>query len=801
MSEMIPRLVGQRVKRVEDPRLLTGRGEYVDDVHLPRMLHVALLRSSVAHARIVGIDTAAAAELPGVHLVVTADDLRDRVQPIVCDILPPGAWQTSAYPILADGKVRFVGEPVVAVVADSRYVAEDALEAIGVSYEELPPVMTVTAAEAGPETQVHEAWDEAWFTHKQLRVGDIDRVFAEAAGVTRRSVEVGRHTGMPLETRAIIADYNPSSNALTVHMTTQMPHIMRTGLADHLGMPEHQIRVISKDVGGGFGVKAELYPEDILVSHLATRLGRPVSWVEDRREHLLGTIHAREHFYELEAAWDESGRILAVRAEIRVDGGAYSVYPYSASMEPGMAMGVLTGMYDVPVYHADSWAIATNKTPLGPYRGVARPSACFAMERLMDAVAHDTGIDPLELRRRNLVRADQMPHTTPSGLEYDSGDFGATFRKAAEILDYDATREQQEELRGEGRYLGIGVGSYVEQTAHGAAEFVKRGLPVIFGYDTSRIRIDASGNVLVHPTSHSHGQGHETTIAQVVADALGIEIERIRVVYGDTQDVAYGSGTLGSRSMVMAGGAAHLAAVELRDRLVRIAAHNLEVDPGDLEVADGEVRVKGSPATAVAITEIARWAHHRPERIPSDLEPTLEVTSSYGAPPGTGAFSHAVHMALVEVDPALGTVQVLRYVVAEDCGRIVNPMIVDGQVTGGVAQGLGGALLEEIVHDAEGQPLTTSLLDYLWPTAHDVPFVEIGHLESLSPFTIGGIKGMGEGGAIAPGAVIAGAVEDALRPLGGGFVRKVPLTPERVLNLLNVDPTGRVPESHEENQK
>ena len=801
MSEMIPRLVGQRVKRVEDPRLLTGRGEYVDDVHLPRMLHVALLRSSVAHARIVGIDTAAAAALPGVHLVVTADDLRDRVRPIVCDILPPGAWQTSAYPILADGKVRFVGEPVVAVVADSRYLAEDASEAIGVSYEELPPVMTVTAAEAGPDTQVHEGWDEAWFTHKQLRVGDIDRVFAEAAGVTRRSVEVGRHTGMPLETRAIIADFNPSSNALTVHMTTQMPHIMRTGLADHLGIPEHQIRVISKDVGGGFGVKAELYPEDILVSHLATRLGRPVSWVEDRREHLLGTIHAREHFYELEAAWDESGRVLAVRAEIRVDGGAYSVYPYSASMEPGMAMGVLTGMYDVPVYHADSWAIATNKTPLGPYRGVARPSACFAMERLMDAVAHETGIDPLELRRRNLVRADQMPHTTASGLEYDSGDFEATFRKAAEILDYDATREQQEEQRGEGRYLGIGVGSYVEQTAHGAAEFVKRGLPVIFGYDTSRIRIDATGNVLVHPTSHSHGQGHETTIAQVVADALGIEIERIRVVYGDTQDVAYGSGTLGSRSMVMAGGAAHLAAVELRDRLVRIAAHNLEVDPGDLEVADGEVRVKGSPATAVAITEIARWAHHRPERIPSDLEPTLEVTSSYGAPPGTGAFSHAVHMALVEVDPALGTVRVLRYVVAEDCGRIVNPMIVDGQVTGGVAQGLGGALLEEIVHDAEGQPLTTSLLDYLWPTAHDVPFVEIGHLESLSPFTIGGIKGMGEGGAIAPGAVIAGAVEDAMRPLGGGFVRKVPLTPERVLNLLNVDPTGRVPESHEENQK
>lgn len=608
-------------------------------------------------------------------------------------------------------------------------------------------------------------------------------------GTTQCSVQVGRHTAMPIETRAVVAEHNPGSGGLTVHMTTQMPHIMRTGLADHLGIPENLIHIISKDVGGGFGVKAQLHPEEILVPYLATLVRRPVSWVEDRREHLLGTIHAREHHYELEAAWDASGRILAVRAEIRVDGGAYSVYPYSAAMEPGMAMGVLTGMYDIDVYHADSWAIATNKTPLGPYRGVARPSACFAMERLMDAVAYDAAIDPVELRRRNLVSSSQMPYTTASGLQYDSGDFAASLDLSVQILGYEDCREQQAELRQEGRYLGIGIGCYVEQTAHGAEEFVKRGLPVIFGYDTSRVRMDATGNVIVHPTSHSHGQGHETTIAQVVADALRIDMDRVRVVYGDTQDVAYGSGTLGSRSMVMAGGAAHMAAVELRDRLVRIAAHDLEIDAEDLEVEDNVVRVKGAPESSIPIEDLARWAHHRPERLPADVEPTLEVTSSYGAHPGTGAFSNAVHMALVEVDPTVGTVEVLRYVVAEDCGRVVNPMIVDGQVTGGVVQGLGGALLEEIVYDDNGQPLVTSLMDYLWPTALDVPTVEIDHLETLSPFTIGGIKGMGEGGAVAPGAVIAGAVEDALRPLGGGFVDKVPLSPSRVVDVLTKAPT------------
>lgn len=783
MSDLQPKLVGARIRRVEDPRLLTGQATYVDDVRLPGTLEVAFLRSSLAHADIENIDTAAARAHAGVHDVVTAADLSGSVTPIVCDV-EVGAWQSSAYPVLADGRVRFVGEPMVAVVADSRYIAEDAVEEIVVSYRDLEVLATVEQSLAADAAPMHPGWKQNWFAHKQIRVGDVDGAFANAFGVAERSVSVARHTGMPVETRACIGHYQSATGELVVWSTTQMPHIMRTGIADHLGIPEHRVRVIAPDVGGGFGVKAELYPEELLVAALSMRLGRPVKWVEDRREHLVGTIHAREHHYDLAAAYDEDGRIRGLRATIKIDGGAYSVYPYTAAMEPGMAMGVLPGMYAIDAYECDAFAVATNKTPLGPYRGVARPSACFAMERIMDAVAQELRIDPVEIRRRNLIPADEMPFTTVTGLEYDSGDFAATFDKACELLDYEQARRHQAAERRNGRYLGIGVGCYVEQTAHGTTEFVKRGLPINFGFDSSRVRMDPSGHVVVHVTSHSHGQGHETSMAQIVADVLDIGIDDVRIKFGDTQDVSYGAGTLGSRSITVAGGASHIAATQLREKLMTIAAHVLEANPDDLELVDKRIRVVGSPSSSIGLQDLARWAHQRPERLPEGVEPTLEVTATYGGGPGTGAFSNAVHLALVEVDPTIGKVTILRYVVAEDCGRIVNPMIVDGQIVGGVAQGIGGALLEEIVYDDQGQPLTTTLMDYLMPTAQDVPRIEIGHLETLSPLTIGGIKGMGEGGAIAPGAAVAAAVEDALRPLDGGYANRIPLSPERVLALI-----------------
>jgi carbon-monoxide dehydrogenase large subunit len=778
-----PKLVGARIKRVEDARYLTGRARYVDDVTLSGTLEVAFLRSPVAHADLARLDTAHAAAHPGVRMVATGADLAGRVQPIVCDWQGPD-WQGTRYPALAADRVRFVGEAVAAVVADSRYVAEDALELIDAEYREREVLATVDAAMADGAPLMHDGWEHNCFTRRHFVGGDPESAFAEADGVVEREVVTNRQTGMPIETRATLADFNAADGTLTIWTTTQIPHIMRTGIADCLGIAEHLVRVVSPDVGGGFGIKAHLYPEDLVVAHLAMRLGRPVKWLEDRREHVLAAIHAREHRHRIAAAHTADGVILAIRAEMYVDSGAYSIYPYTAAMEPGMAMGVLPGPYAIRNYECRAYAVATNKSPLGPYRGVARPAACFSMERIVDAVAEATGIDPLEVRRRNMLARDRFPYTTVTDLVYDSGDFVATIDAACEAVGYAELREEQERLRAEGRCVGIGIACYVEQTAHATAEFVKRGSPIIFGYDSSRVRMDPAGRLVVQVTSHSHGQGHETTMAQIVADVFGVAIEDVVVKYGDTSLIPYGTGTLGSRSIVMAGGAAQLAAERVRDKLKDFAAHLMEASPHDLELVDGRVGVKGSSAKAIEIRDLARWAHHRPEKLPEGMEPTLEATAVYDAAPGTGAFSNAAHVAVVEVEPANGRVKLLRYVVAEDCGTVVNPTIVEGQVAGGVVQGIGGALLEEIVYDDQAQPLTTSFMDYLLPTASDVPPVEVVHLETPSPITVGGIKGMGEGGAIAPGPAVAGAVEDALRPLGAGFVGELPITPQRVWSLI-----------------
>lgn len=783
MPELQPGLVGARVPRVEDPRFLRGTATYVDDIHLSRTVEVAFLRSSMAHADITveGIDNARAVD--GVVDVVTAVEVDALAVGIEANSLA-AEWQDSTWPVLAADRVRYVGEAVVAVVADSRYQAEDALEEVTIQYDGRTPIANVAQALVDHAEPIHPGWKRNWFAHRSLDVGDVDGEFAQADRSISRSVSLGRQTGLPMETRACLASYDRSTGQLMVWTATQTPHIIRTGIADHLRLPEHRVRVISPDVGGGFGIKAQLYPEELATCALAIRLGRPVKWIEDRREHMTSAIHARQHEYDIDIAYDQDGTIRALRAQIRVDNGAYSVYPYTAAMEPGMAMGVLTGMYDIRSYRCDAYAVATHKTPFGPYRGVARPSACFAIERVMDEVAADLGMDPVELRRRSLITPEQMPYTTATGLMYDSGDFPGSFDKACEVLDYAGARDLQRRERERGRYLGLGVGCYVEQTAHGTAEFVKRGLPIIFGYDTSRVRMEPSGHVTVYVTSHSHGQGHETTMAQLVAETLTVPLDHVRVVFGDTSDVSYGSGTLGSRSLVMSGGAARTAAVQIVDKLTSFAAHRLEASPDDIELSGGVFSIRGVEGTGVPLSDLARLAHHRPETLPAGMNPTLEVTSNYGADPGTGTFSNAVHLALVEVDPAIGKVTVLRYVVAEDCGRIVNPMIVDGQVTGGVVQGIGGALFEEIVYDDQGQPMSTALMDYLIPTATDVPRIEIGHLETLSPFTVHGIKGMGEGGAIAPGAAIAGAVQDALAPLGSSFADYLPLTPERVLGLI-----------------
>ncbi len=778
-----PKLLGARVTRVEDPRFLTGNGRYVDDIALPGMLHVAFVRSTMAHADITGVNVEAAASHPGVHAVVTGAEMAGEAKPITCDSLVP-TWQATEYPALAHERVRFVGEAVAAVVADDRYIAEDASELVRVEYSAREPVASIEAAIRDGAPRLHDSWEDNFFVKRHFNGGDVEGAMAEADGVLELDLVSHRHSGIPLECRGCIADYNRGDNTLTLWTSTQIPHLVRTGLADVLEMPENSIRVIAPEVGGGYGIKGHLFPEEIAVAVLARKLGRAVKWIEDRREHLLACIHAREHHHRLQVAYKQDGTVTGIKALLYVDCGAYSVYPWTSTMDTGMALGILPGPYRIRNYECEAYSVTTNKCPLGPYRGVARPAACFSIERAMDEVAHAVGLDPFEVRRRNLVRDDEFPYESVTGLIYDSGSFHEALEKVCRDGDLEGMRRLQEEARAEGRYLGIGFSCYTEQTAHTTNEFIKRGVPIIFGYDTAIVRMDPSGTVLVHVSTHSHGQGHETTYAQVVADQLGIPLESVKVAFGDTAATPYGHGTFASRSAVLAGGASLRAAQKVAEMLVRFAAEHLEADPGDIELAQGKAFVRGSASRGVEIADLARWAYHRPEKLPDGMEPVLEAVSSYDADPGTGTFANAAHLVLVEVDPETGGVKLLRYAVTEDCGRMINPLIVDGQVHGGVAQGIGGALLEEFVYDENGQLLTTTFLDYLLPGATDIPKIEVTHLETLSPFTLEGIKGMGEGGAIGPGPAVASAVADALSPFGHVFVNELPLTPERVRKFV-----------------
>ena len=774
-----PKLVGARVRRVEDPRFLLGMARYVGDIELPRMLHMAFQRSPEAHADVLGVATTAARAVEGVHHVIVGADLRGRVKPIVCDSLHQ-SWQGSEFHALADERVRFVGEGIAAVVAEDRYIAEDAAELIEVDLRPRQALASMEAAMREGAPLLHDGWRDNYFVRRKISTGDIEGAFAAAEGVLDLTLISHRSTGMPVETRGCVADFDPSSGMLTLWTSTQVPHLVRTGLADCLGLPENLIRVIAPDVGGGFGIKAHFFPEEIVTCIAAIDMGCPVKWIEDRREHLMASIHAREHTHQLQVAYAKDGTVTGLKAKIFVDCGAYSVYPFTATMDVGMALGILPGPYQIRNYECEAYGIATNKAPLGPYRGVARTAACFSIERAMDAVARALDLDPLEVRRRNLVRADQFPYTSITGLVYDSGSFIESLDKISELVDYAELRRQQLEARKEGRLLGIGVGCFTEQTAHATSEFIQRFVPIIFGYDSAAVRMDPSGRVTVQVSTHSHGQGHETTMAQIVADQLSIPLEDVRVGFGDTSSTPYGMGTFASRSIVLGGGAAAKASGELARMLLKFGAHVLEVDPEDAELTAGRVSVKGAPSRGVGIRELARWAYHRPEKLPEGMQPVLEVTAAYDAPPGTGTFTNSAQIALVEVDPKTGRVQVLRYGVVEDCGNIVNPTIVEGQVHGGIAQGIGGALLEELVYSPDGQLQTTTLMDYLMPSATEIPAIEVAHIQTPSTFTIGGMKGMGEGGAIAPPAVIAGAVEDALSALGAVFVNEVPLTLERV---------------------
>jgi len=771
--------LGARLLRREDARLLRGAGNYVTDVSLPGLLHAAFLRSPAAHARIVEIDTSAALEIPGVVTVLSASDLEGLVRPVRAVSRAPN-YRPCTTPVLAHEKVRMAGEPIALIVADSRYSAEDGAAAIALELDPLPALLSMDDALADGAPAIHDEAPQNLFNHFEQTIGDVEGIFGAAEEIVELRVEQQRYCAAALEGRAVTARYDTATGALTVWLSSQVPHIARTGLARHLNLPENRVRVIAPDMGGGFGPKCVLYQEELAVCAAARLLGQPVRWASDRVEDLQATIHGREHTIDIRAAADGNGRVRAVRADVRASNGAYAVWPYTAGLDSGQASENVTGPYAIPCYERRVKAVVTNKTPMGPYRGVGRVVATFAMERVMDVLAARLGIDPLDIRRRNLVRG--FPYTTATGLRFESGDYLRMVDTLEEAMQWTRLRAENESLRATGRYRGAGVAFAVEQSAYGAKAMGSRLLEMTFGYDTSSVRFEPDGRVRVAVGLHNHGQGHETTIAQIAADELGVEVGDIDVVYGDTAIVPYGLGTWASRSTVCCGGATILAARDLRAKMIELAADMLEARPDDLAIADGFVAMRGSPSRRVSVGDVARRALHEPHLLPEGMEPGLEVTRRF-MPPDPGSFASALHAAHVELDPGTGAVRVLNYWVVEDCGTVVNPMIVDGQVQGGVAQGIGGALLERLVYDENGTLVTTSLMDYLLPTAVEIPPIQVLHQESPSPNVPGGFKGMGEGGAVnAPVAVVA-AVNDALAPFGVA-ANHTPVTPEWVLGAL-----------------
>jgi carbon-monoxide dehydrogenase large subunit len=777
--------VGRSPKRLEDPPLLTGRGRYLDDLGRDA-LAVVFLRSTHAHARLLEVDARPALAAPGVVGILTGEEAAGRVRPIRAELAAPG-YQPTDWPVLARGKVRFVGEPVAAVVATDRYRGEDALERIRVQYQALAAVTTLEQGLAPDAPRLHEELPDNVLFHARFDNGLTEAAFAEAEVRFEATFRHGRCAGVPLEPRGMIAAPDPETGGLVVWASTQAPHILRSGLAATLGLPESRIRVRAPDVGGGFGPKMHLFPEDVAVASLALELGRPLKWVETRTENLMAGAHARELVGTVEVAARRDGTLLGLRARLGSDVGAYSIYPLTVALEPVTAAGMVPGPYRLRGYSYEARAVATNKCPTGAYRGVGMALATFVRERLVEMLARRIGLDPAEVGRRNMVGADEFPYTMASGLVFDSGSPAEALERLLEVAGYAALRRQQAAGTGP-RRRGIGIASYTEFTGMGPGTFRRRGMIHVPGYDAATVRVEATGEARAFVSAAAQGQGHRTTLAQVLADELGLRMEDVAIVAGDTERCPPGSGAFASRSMVSAGGALVLAARRVREKVLAIAAHLLEAAPADLALADGEVSVRGAPSRRLAVREVARVAY-RPAAatLPAGLAPGLEATEVYEPPPAT--FSNGAHLAVVDVDVETGRVELLRHVVVEDCGRVINPVLVEGQVHGAVAQGVGNALHEELCYDGAGQPLSASLMEYHLPTAAELPPIEIAHVETLPPVSVAGFKGMAEGGAIGATAAVANAVADALAPLGVE-VLELPLTPSRVFRLLAVSRPG-----------
>ena len=778
-----PGIIGARVQRREDPRLLTGRGSYVDDRKVDGTVHAAFCRSDRAHARIGRIDVAEARRAPGVVGVFTVGDIDAVARPIRATSNMPDYRATVLEP-LARSKVRYVGEPVAVVVAENRYLAEDAAGLVSVDYDALPEVTDPETALEN-RTLLHDEAATNVIAAREFARGDIDGAMASAQVIVEDRFRIRRKTPSAIENRSCLAEFDAGRQALTLHASTQVPGLLRDALAEIFDLPGRRMRVVAPDVGGGFGAKASLYPEEVVVCALAMRLGRPVKWTSDRIEDLTATSQAFDEIVRAKLALDADGRFLALEADVVGDIGAYSIYPWTASLEPVQVVSFLPGPYRIRNYRGRVRAVATSKAPTGPYRGVGRPISTFVMERLIDMAAKRLAMDPAELRARNLVRDDEFPYKSGSGIVWDRSGFQACLRSALDRFDYAGRRAEQSAARSEGRLVGIGIASYAELTGIGSRISAAPGMPINTGTERATIEIDSTGAVTAAFGIASHGQGLETTLAQIVAEELGVRVEDVSIVHGDSAAVAHSTGTYASRSTVLAGGAATLSARALRKQAIEAASHILEAAETDIEMQDGVISVTGTDSS-ITLRELARAFYTEMRRIPKDARESLDLSATATYDPFFGTTTGATHVAEVEVDPQTFGVTVRNYVVAEDCGRIVNPMIVDGQVHGGVAQGIGVALYEEVVHDESGQILTGSFVDYVIPSAAEIPDMAVIHLETESPSTLGGYRGMGEGGTIGAPAAIANAVADALSA-SNAQINELPITPDRLFRLISPD--------------
>ena len=680
-------------------------------------------------------------------------------------------------PILAGERVAYLGEPVAAVVAETREAAEDLAEAVFVDIEPEDPVIDVDAALSPDAPRVHAHLDNNLLVDAALATPGVDDAFRAAAEVVDITIRARRQNAMPLEARGGRADFDAATGRVTLTASVQMPHMLRTGLTDILGMPESDLRVVAPDIGGAFGQKMALAPEYAILVWIARTFKKSVAWIEDRRENLTAAFHGRDHHYRLRGAFDGDGRLLAIDVDLRCNVGAYSCYPVTCGVEPLMAMAEFPGPYDLREYRVRARGVTTNTCPMAPYRGVSRPVITLAMERLMDCAARRLQLDAVEIRRRNLITV--FPYTSVTGLVYDEGSYRAALERAAEAIDVPAFRERQRVARAEGRHLGLGFAVFTERTGYGTPAFVPRKMEIIPGYERVEIAMDPSGFVEARIGASPHGQGLATTLAQIVADELGIEPTRIRIVAGDTDRTPYGWGTFASRSLVIGGGACKLAAASLRDKIAAIAGELLEAAADDIVLADGRAMVRGTDRE-IEIGALARAVYHQSHRLSAQPEGGLAATATYDP---AGTFSNACHAVVVEVDVETGAVAIERFVVVEDAGLLINPMIVDGQIHGGVVQGIANALYEEIVYDHDGNILTASLMDYLPPTVAEVPDIEIHHLVTTTDASVTGAKGLGEGGAIGAPAAVLNAIADALEPYGVGPF-EMPATPQRIRDLI-----------------